>query len=366
MSAPDQAAGVLPIPAGAVDLDEWVRAVVRWHFDPTTASPFWLRQVRRLEFDPLTAVQVAQDLSRFPDVSAELRRTAAADLIPRGCLADGRRFWVWESGGTTGSPKRIVDSCDRRAALAQLAATLAQHGLQGDAGDWLHLGPTGPHLVGRNVGRLAQLHGRLCHYIDCDPRWVRRLLAEGRQREADRYIAHLVEQAVTALASQPIAVLACTPPLLEALCLHGAGLGLLRRQVRGVIWFGTSASDETLRLLEEELLPGVAVVGWYGNTLMGIACQRPRQPGERYRAVFQPPFPTAHVQLVDGAGQPVGYGETGRVVVSALAPELFLPNVAERDQAVRVPPAPGSQSDGLARVAPLARSDAPAVQEGVY
>lgn len=103
-----------------------------------------------------------------------------------------------------------------------------------------------------------------------------------------------------------------------------------------------------------------------GNTLMGIACQRPRRPGEVYRAVFQPPYPMSHVRLVDCDGREVDYGETGRVVVSALAPELFLPNVAERDAAVRVAPPPGHHSDGLARVAPLPRPDAAPVLEGVY
>ena len=258
---------MLNIPTGEVELDAWVRAVVRWHFDPVTASVFWLRQAERLGFDPLTAVQGAADLVRFPDVSALLRTTPAADLIPRGCLADGRRFWVWESGGTTGTPKRIVDSSDRAHGLERVSVALSHHAFPGRAGDWLHLGPSGPHLVARSVGLLAQRHGQLCHYVDCDPRWVKRLFSEGRRAEADRYIAHVLDQAIALLAAQPVAILACTPPLLEALCLHGAGLGLLRRQVRGVIWFGTSAGEESLRLWEEELLPEACLVGWYGNAI---------------------------------------------------------------------------------------------------
>ena len=200
-------------------------------------------------------------------VTEVLRTTPAADLIPRGCLADGRRFWVWESGGTTGTPKRIVDSSDRAHGLERVSVALSHHAFPGRAGDWLHLGPSGPHLVARSVGLLAQRHGQLCHYVDCDPRWVKRLFSEGRRAEADRYIAHVLDQAIALLAAQPVAILACTPPLLEALCLHGAGLGLLRRQVRGVIWFGTSAGEESLRLWEEELLPEACLVGWYGNTI---------------------------------------------------------------------------------------------------
>src|SRR5690606_18670299 len=85
---------------------------------------------------------------------------------------------------------------------------------------WLHLGPTGPHLVGTNVARLARLRGMLFHTVDLDPRWVKRLYREGRVDEARRYTAHLVEQALAVLRTQPVEVLSATPPLLQALCEH--------------------------------------------------------------------------------------------------------------------------------------------------
>jgi len=33
-------------------LDEHVREIVAWHFDPATGTPFWLDHARRLDFDP--------------------------------------------------------------------------------------------------------------------------------------------------------------------------------------------------------------------------------------------------------------------------------------------------------------------------
>jgi hypothetical protein len=37
------------------------------------------------------------------------------------------------------------------------------------AGDWLYIGPTGPHIVGRSLDVLAGHRGSLCFYVDLDP-----------------------------------------------------------------------------------------------------------------------------------------------------------------------------------------------------
>jgi hypothetical protein len=341
-------------------LDAHVRATVAWHFDPETGSPYWL--TKALDFDPLTAIQGYADLDRFRAVADDWRDIPARDLIPRGCAGP---FAVWESGGTTGAPRRIVDAHERHGGIERINALLDQHGFPTE-GDWLHIGPSGPHLVGTNVGRLARMRGALCHYVDLDPRWVKELYRSGRIDEARRYTAHVAEQALLLLKSQPIAVLAATPPLLQALCERPEAYARLAEKVRGCIWFGTSMSAETLRLLEEELLPGVRFVGWYGNTLMGIACQRPRRPDDCHRCIFVPPAPGAVVRLVDpdDPGREVGYGEAGQVRLSVLNRELFLPWHLERDRAVRVEPeAPGGW-DGLADVAPLGGGGARV--EGVY
>lgn len=332
------------------DLDAHVREIVRYHFDPATGSPYWLRRAATLGFDPLTDVTRAADLARFPAVADEWRTVDAADLIPRGAKGD---FAVWETGGTTGAPRRIVDAQARLRGLERIDAMLDQHNLP-RGGAWLHLGPTGPHLVGMNVPRLARRRGSLCHAIDMDPRWVKRLNREGRSDEVRRYIAHLVEQALHVLRSQPIQVLTATPALLQALCDHPEGGALLEAKMGGVIWFGTSLSEEGLRLFEEELLPGVTMVGWYGNTLMGIACQRPRQAGEPFRCIFRPPA-DAWVQVVDPAApwHQVEVGQSGQVRLSLLNRELFLPWQLERDQAVRVAALEPAFSDDLAQVSPI-------------
>ncbi|BDG60215.1 hypothetical protein [Caldinitratiruptor microaerophilus] len=353
-----------------------MRAIIAWHFDPETGSPYWLRRAQTLGFDPRRDVRGFADLARFPPVADEWRTVPAADLIPRGARGP---FAVWETGGTTGPPRRIVDARERYRGVLRISRILDLHGFPGAhrgprdehvpdpaAGDWLHVGPSGPHLVGTSVARLARLRGSLCHTVDLDPRWVKRLYRAGRLDEVRRYTAHVIEQALAILRTQPVTVVTTTPPLLQALCEHPEAYERLRARVKGIIWFGTSLSDEALRLLEEELLPGVTVVGWYGNTLMGIACQRPRRPGDPHRCVFVPPSPGAVVRLVDprDPSREVGYGEEGQVRLSVLTRELFLPWHLERDRAIRVPPSLPDPWDGLARVAPLGGSG-PEV-EGVY
>lgn len=354
------------------ELDAHVREIVRWHFSPGTGSPYWLRKAGELGFDPLTEVRTFDDLTRFPAVAEEWRYIPAGDLIPQGCPAP---FDVWETGGTTGPPTRIVDAGARTRGIRRVDRMLDEHGFpRGPASGptaaarpaWLHLGPTGPHLVGTNVSRLARLRGMLFHTVDLDPRWVKRLYREGRADEARRYTAHLVEQALAVLRTQPVAALSATPPLLQALCEHPEAYGLLSAKVKGIIWFGTSLTAEGLRLLEEELLPDARLVGWYGNTLMGIACQRPRREGDAHRCVFSPPGPDAVVRVVDPQDptRRVKPGEAGQVRISLLNRELFLPWHLERDRAVRVA-WPGSDLwDELAEVAPL-EGGGPRV-EGVY
>lgn len=361
----------------AEQLDAHVKKIIAWHFDPETGSPYWLRRAATLGFDPRQAVSGFADLARFPAVADEWRAVPAIDLIPRGSPGP---WSVWETGGTTGAPRRIVDAHERARGLAAISHLLDEHGFppavpgpagggtpgKAPPGDWLHVGPGGPHLVGTNVRKLAALRGSLCHTVDLDPRWVKRLYAAGRADEARRYIEHVAEQALLALQSQPVRVLTVTPPLLQALLERPDAAELVAAKVKGIIWFGTSFSPEALRLLEEELLPGVPLVGWYGNTLAGIACQRPRLPGDAYPCIFVPPSPSAIVKLVDPREptREVGYGERGQVRLSVLNFELFLPWHLERDAAVRVEPAAEGHWDGLAEVAPLGGGGVQV--EGVY
>src|SRR4030088_1884126 len=93
---------------GHPDPDEFIRAAMEWHFSPATGSPYWLERAELLDFDPRTDVRSFEDLALFPNVTNELRDVQAEDLIPRGYGPHPEVVGVFESGGTTGAPKRIV------------------------------------------------------------------------------------------------------------------------------------------------------------------------------------------------------------------------------------------------------------------
>ncbi|MGV9482650.1 phenazine antibiotic biosynthesis protein, partial [Gordonia aichiensis] len=100
---------ILDLDAVDIDPDDYVQALMSWHFGADTGSPYWLRRAAELDFDPRTDVRTFDDLRLFPNVIDEFRDVAVEDLIPRGLRgADREIAGIFESGGTTGAPKRFV------------------------------------------------------------------------------------------------------------------------------------------------------------------------------------------------------------------------------------------------------------------
>ena len=81
------------------------------------------------------------------------------------------------------------------------------------------------------------------------------------------------------------------------------------------------------RFAREELVPGLAFVPTYGNTLMGLACPKPFDPADAYAITYYPPQPRAVIELVDpkDPSRKVGYGETGQVMLTTLTKEFSCP-----------------------------------------
>ena len=94
------------------DVEAYLRAAMTWHFGQDTGSAFWLRAATNLDFDPLVDVTTFEDLRRFPSLVNELRDAAVEDLIPRGYGWPAPVPQVFESGGTTGAPKRTAQLPD--------------------------------------------------------------------------------------------------------------------------------------------------------------------------------------------------------------------------------------------------------------
>lgn len=349
------------------DPDEFVRAAMEWHFSPETGSPFWLRRAATLEFNPRLDVKSLADLALFPNVAPELRDVPARDLIPRGYGPRPQLVGVFESGGTTGAPKRVVcprDWMDRL--LAWSDAGLDRHGFPRDR-DWLGLVPTGPHIVGELFRRSATVRGGLGFTVDLDPRWVKKMVASGRGEAADAYAEHLIDQAALVLRTQDIGVLTITPPLLERLAARDELVDLVNEKVRAIRWGGTQLDADTRDLFRSEVFPGVTLYGHYGSTMiLGIAGERAGLP-DGSPCVFDTFSPYVTFSVIDpGTGRPVGYGERGQVVMHHVSKALLLPSNLERDTAVRIEGPAGLAGDSAADIAPVARFESEDVIEGVY
>lgn len=347
--------------------DELIRAAMAWHFGPETGSPFWLERAKSLPFDPLTDVRTHDDLTLFPNMAAELRDVRAQDLVPRGYGRSPDVIGVFESGGTTGAPKRVVllrDWLERMLHWSNL--NLDAHGFERGA-DWLGLVPSGPHIVGEYFRRSAATHGRYGFTLDLDPRWVKKLIASGRRADADAYAEHLVDQAAFVLRTQDIGVLTITPPLLERLARRDDLTELVNEKVRAIRWGGTQLDPDSRHLYKTEIFPDVVLCGNYGSTMiLGFAGERPGLPDDA-GCVFDPYSPYVTFSVVDPETLlPVGYGDRGRVLVHHVSKSFFLPNNLERDTATRIEPLTGHAGDAVADIAPVTTFENEAVIEGVY
>lgn len=358
---------VLDTPIGAdPDPGEFIRAAMRWHFDPATGSPFWLARAKTLDFDPLTDVRSFDDLALFPNVCDDLRYVPVGDLIPRGYGGRADVCGIFESGGTTGRPKRVVLLRDWfEKSQARFGEHLDEHGVPRGV-NWLTLLPSGPHVGTYAYGHAAKERGGHVFTIDMDPRWVKQLIAAGRTDDSRAYTGHILEQARDILRDQEVGVLAITPPVLELLANDEELTELVRRKAKAVVWVGAHMDASTRELLADEVFPGKPLVGFFGNTTV-LHSSGQRAGGDGDLCVFDPPSPFITFRVVDpDGGQPVGYGERGQIVFSHVSRSMLLPNNLDRDMATRVEGRPGQVGDSVADVAPIPVFDGETVIEGVY
>ena len=343
-------------------LDAWVRKIVAWHFDPATGCPFWLDFAAQLDWDPRSEIHTYDDLDRFGFFQDEwLRGGPVRRWVPQA-YAD-RPIYVFETGGSTGVPKSRIAVDDFRIDYEAFSATLPDDAFPRGA-DWLMLGPSGPRRLRLAVEHLAQFRGGICFSVDLDPRWVIKLLKRGQIDQAEAYKQHVVEQGLTLLKAHDIQCLFTTPKLLEALCEK---ISLRKAGIKGVFCGGTEMTPQFHRFAVEELLDGVYFAPTYGNTLMGLAVHKPREVEDNYAIIYYPPAPRAMIEVVD-ADEPtrrVGYGETGRVRLTTLTREFFMPRFLERDEAEREAPCALYPWDGVRNVRPFSRFQK-SVVEGVY
>ncbi|PHS05977.1 MAG: hypothetical protein COA78_14830 [Blastopirellula sp.] len=360
--------------AARENLDAHTYEMVQWHFHESTGCPFWLEKKKELNFDPLTEVKCYEDIKKFPLFEDDwLRGGPVRRWVPKAM--ENEPVYVFETGGTTGVPKSRIACTDFRTDYSIFSETLPdQYFPQG--GNWLMLGPSGPRRLRLAVEHLAQERGGICFCIDLDPRWVVKLIKKGWMEHLEEYKKHCIDQAVTVLtAGHDIKCMFGTPKLIESLCLglEERGTSLAEVGITGIFSGGTEFTPQWTRYCVEELFggppeeSGIYMTPTYGNTLMGLACSKPVTAADGYKISYYAPQPRAVTEVVsfDDPMETVGYGETGRVKLTTLTKEFFVPGFLERDEAEREMPFDTYPWDGVSGVRPF-HEIASSTTVGVY
>jgi phenylacetate-coenzyme A ligase PaaK-like adenylate-forming protein len=358
----------VPRSAPVDDAEAYLRTVIAWHFGEDTGCSFWLRAARTLNFNPLTDVNTFADLRLFPNLLSELRNVAIEELIPRGYGSPPPIPQIFESGGTTGAPKRTVQLPDWIEQVIQWQTEdFANGGFLRGRG-FVCMMPSGPHGVGYFSRLVAERLGSVFHAIDLDPRWVKKIAARPivqAASEVSAYVDHLIEQAAHILQTQDVANLHTTPPLLEAIARNDQVANLVNEKIRFTLLSGAHVDVDTLDLLRD-IFPNTTITMVFGSTMiLSQAITRQDSDGEPF--VFDPRTPYVVFSVVDpDTGDQVPYGQRGQVVMNHLSKGMFVPNNLERDSAIRMPGPEGQVGDSLSEVKPVAAFEGEPVIEGVY
>lgn len=345
-------------------LDAHVREIILWHFSPETGTPFWLDWAGKAGWDPRQEVESFADLlARFPHFQDEWLRDLPPEVwVP--AAFKGKPYNIFETGGTTGMPKQRIGWNDYKVDYEEFSGKVSdEHFPRGEA--WLMVGPTGPRRLRLAIEHLANFRGSPCYFIDLDPRWVKKVIGEQKYDQARAYMDHVVDQAVTLLKHRRIRGLFTTPKLLEAI---GEKVNLYDSGIRGVFCGGTTMTPQYVRFIVEEVLENrIGFYPTYGNTLMGLAASVPLRPADNFSITYYAPQPRAVLRVVNPARSTelVNYGEWGRVELTTLTREFFMPRFLERDEALRREPREPYSWDGVGDVRPFGAMEKQIV-EGVY
>ena len=346
-------------------LNEHVREIVQWHFSEETGTPHWLDWAKEQGVDVASEVQGFDDLIRLFghfDGDQHLRYEKHERFIPKAY--QGRPFTIFETGGTTGMPKQRIGWDDYKIDYEQFSESLDEKGFPRN-GYWLMIGPTGPRRLRLAIEHLANHRGSSCYFVDLDPRWVKKLLSSKQFDQAKAYMEHVIDQAMMILKHREVDTLFTTPRLLESLAER---MSIPDAGIKGVFVGGTQMDPQYTRFLIEEVLENeVVFVPTYGNTLMGLAAHKPLAPEDKFSITYYAPQPRAVLRVVDpeNTDRTVGYNEWGRVELTTLTKELFMPRFLERDEALRRKPCDQFPWDGVGEVRPF-QAEEQQIVEGVY
>jgi hypothetical protein len=359
------------------DLNSRVREILALHFHPALGSSYWLRRQEQLGWNVRDRVRTADELWLLgPMPVDDLRRFPLRDFIPRTWHGQLHEFVIGETAGTSGKPSATAYHRDEfQEAFIQpfLEAARATGFPRGEP--WLWVGPSGPHIIGKAVRELARHTGSMDPFaVDFDPRWAKRLADGSLSRQ--RYLDHIVDQAMAICERENVGILFTTPPTLAALARRMTDRQ--REAIHGVHYGGMSLDVPTINAFRAAF-PNAVHLSGYGNTLFGVVMEA--ADGPRLALDYFPASDRVQFHVVDwhegNEGRPPTWppaprqcGGTGRVLFHRLDQSCLLVGMVERDEAERAAFSPAARAlgwcrDGLRNPRPAARSAAQ-VQLGLY
>lgn len=348
------------------DPQAYLRAALAWHFGEDTGSAFWLRAAKELPFEPTADIHTFEDLRLFPNLVNTLRSAPIEDLIPRGYGSHPPLPQIFESGGTTGAPKRTAQLPDW---VEQVTNWQTEDFINGGfvrGGGFLCLMPSGPHGVSFFSRRICERLGSIFHAIDLDPRWVKKLAARNQTLEVAGYVDHVIEQARWILRTQNVANMQTSPPLLEAIARNDTDVALINQKIRWLLLSGAHVDSDTLDVLCD-IFPETTITMAFGSTMILSQASTRLLETDCPTFAFDPRTPYVVFWVVDpDTGETVPHGERGQIVMNHISKGMFIPNNVERDSAIRLDGPEGQIGHSVAEVKPVEVFEGEPVVEGVY
>jgi thienamycin biosynthesis protein ThnN len=326
----------------SIGLNQRLRDLLALHLHPRHGSTYWLRRQENLGWNVRDRIRTLDDLWLIgPTPVEELRRSPVRDFIPRTFHDRWDRFVIGESAGTSGTPC-ITAYRDDEFYTAFIEPFLRVIGATGFAkGEpWLWVGPSGPHIIGKVVRELARHTGSMDPFsVDFDPRWAKRLAEGSLARQ--RYLDHIVAQALDVIGREEVGVLFITPPALAALTEKLTDRQ--REAIHGIHYGGMSLRPEDVNHFRAAYPRAVHLAG-YGNTLCGVVMEvvdETRRAMDYFPLDNRVLFHVVHRRDEQGLGNwppvPVEAGQFGRVMFHRLDDCCLLVSVIERDEAMSIP-----------------------------
>jgi thienamycin biosynthesis protein ThnN len=312
-------------------VEDRFRRVVAVHFHPAWGAAYWLDRARSLGIDPRRDLRMLDDLRLLGEMTpADVRRRPLLDHVPRRLHERLDQLIVAQSGGTTsGGGTWTAYREDEFVEAFVLPFLVAASALGFPAREqWLFVGPSGPHVIGKVVRHLAAAFGSAEPFaVDFDPRWAKKLPEQSFARQ--RYLGHVIEQVMLVIQTQEVGVLFTTPPVLDVLAQRMSPAQ--RARVRGVHYGGLPVGPEEMLRYQAQAFPAAVHLSGYGNTLFGCAMELSTRPG---REIDYFPFgPRLLFETVCEDGSPAAAGETGQVRFTRLDETMLLVRMRERDHA---------------------------------